>query len=78
VVIVAGVVLFLWPEIPKVPAEWSYTGPLLGIVVATLAAGEVMLWLMSHPRKPRMQPVVSQPAGQPNVSGRPSVSAQRP
>ena len=67
--IAAGVVLFLWPEIPKAPSEWSYTGPLLGIVVATLVAGEVMLWRMSHPRRPRTQRP-GQPAGQPNVSGR--------
>lgn len=53
VVIAAGVVLFLWPEIPDAPAEWSYTGPLLGIVGVTLAAGELMLWRMSHPRRPR-------------------------
>jgi amino acid transporter len=76
VVIVAGVVLFLWPEIPKAPEEWSYTGPLLGIVVATLAAGEVMLWRMSHPRKPRTQAVTGVPAGPASVSGQPSVSGQ--
>jgi len=33
-------VLFLWPNIPHAPTEWSYTGPLLGIVIATLLAGE--------------------------------------
>jgi amino acid transporter len=49
VFIVAGVVLFLWPEIPNAPAEWSYTGPLVGIVAVTLIVGEVMLWRMSHP-----------------------------
>ncbi len=48
-IIAAGVVLFLWPEIPNPPKEWSYTGPLLGIVVVTLLAGEVMLWRMSRP-----------------------------
>jgi amino acid transporter len=52
-VILAGVVLFLWPEIPHSPTEWSYTGPLLGIVGLTLVGGEVMLWCMSHPRTPR-------------------------
>jgi len=67
--IAAGVVLFLWPEIPKAPSEWSYTGPLLGIVVATLAAGEVMLWRMSHPRKPRLTAVASQQPRQPSVGG---------
>jgi len=70
--IAAGVVLFLWPEIPKAPSEWSYTGPLLGIVVATLAAGELMLWRMSHPRKPQLTAVASPPPS------RPSVEAQRP
>lgn len=55
VTIVGGVLLFLWPEIPGGPEDWSYTGPLLGIVVATLAAGEVILWRMSHPRRRRRQ-----------------------
>jgi glutamate:GABA antiporter len=69
VVIAGGVVLFLWPEIPDAPAEWSYTGPLLAIVAVTLLAGEVMLWRMSHPRRPRTTPVTAQqqPA-QPSVS----------
>ena len=53
IVIAAGVVLFLWPEIPGAPAEWSYTGPLLAIVGVTLVAGEMMLWRMGHPRRPR-------------------------
>ncbi len=52
-VIVGGVLLFLWPEIPHAPKEWSYTGPLLGIVAVTLLAGEIILWRMSHPRQPR-------------------------
>lgn len=69
VFIAAGTVLFLWPEIPDAPAEWSYTGPLLGIVGVTLVAGEVMLWRMSHPRKPRTRPVTGQRVGQPSVSG---------
>ncbi len=63
VVIAAGVVLFLWPEVPHVPKEWSYTGPLLGIVGITLAAGEVMLWRMSHPRHPHVK---GQPLGKPS------------
>jgi hypothetical protein len=49
VFIAAGVLLFLWPEIPHAPTEWSYTGPLVGIVGITLIVGEVMLWRMSHP-----------------------------
>ncbi|MBS1888025.1 MAG: APC family permease [Actinobacteria bacterium] len=52
VVIAAATVLFVWPEIPNAPAEWSYTGPLLAIVVATLAVGEVIVWRMAHPRAP--------------------------
>lgn len=50
-VIAAGIVLFVWPEIPNAPEEWSYTGPLLGIVVAALVAGEAIVWRMFHPRK---------------------------
>jgi amino acid transporter len=69
VIIAGGVVLFLWPEIPKAPAEWSYTGPLLGIVGVTLLAGEVMLWRMSHPRQPRRQPLASKQPAQPRISG---------
>lgn len=52
-VVAAAMVLFVWPEIPKAPAEWSYTGPLLGIVVAALAVGEAIIWRMAHPRAPR-------------------------
>ncbi|MGV1047734.1 MAG: APC family permease [Solirubrobacterales bacterium] len=54
IVIAAGIVLFVWPEIPSSPAEWSYTGPLLGIVVVALAAGEAIVWRMFHPRAPRL------------------------
>lgn len=53
IVIAAAIVLFLWPEIPGAPAEWSYTGPLLGIVVVALAAGELIVWRVFHRRSPR-------------------------
>ncbi len=69
VIILGGVVLFLWPEIPNAPREWSYTGPLLGIVGLTLVAGEVMLWRMSHPRQPRTSPVAIQKATQQSAGG---------
>lgn len=39
--IVASLVLFLWT--PGEPVDWAYTGWLLGIVVVTLAAGEVLV-----------------------------------
>ncbi len=48
--IAAGIVLFLWPEVPNAPEDWSYTGPLLAIVAAALVAGELILWRMAHPR----------------------------
>ena len=60
---VASAVLFVWPEIPHAPAEWDYTGPLLGIVVAALAVGEAITWRMAHPRAPLRQE--QQPAGEP-------------
>jgi amino acid transporter len=69
VIIIGGVVLFLWPEIPNAPKEWSYTGPLLGIVGLTLVAGEVTLWRMSHPRRPRTSPVAIQKATQQSAGG---------
>jgi amino acid transporter len=69
IVIAASAVLFLWPEIPNAPEEWSYTGPLLGIVVVALAVGEAIIWRMAHPRAPRAtkpsperQPGPAQPA----------------
>lgn len=54
-IIAGGILLFVWPEIPHRPAEWSYTGPLLGIVVAALAVGEVIIWAMFHPHEPGRQ-----------------------
>jgi len=82
VIIAAGVVLFLWPEIPAAPKEWSYTGPLLGIVGVALAAGEVMLWRMSHPRHPKATATTQAPAtppAQPMATGQPAtLSVGRP
>jgi hypothetical protein len=78
VIIAAGVVLFLWPEIPAAPKEWSYTGPLLGIVGITLAAGEVMLWRMSHPRHPHTQGQIEpQPQPRPTATGQPVATLQQ-
>ena len=59
--IASSIVLFLWPEIPHGPEDWSYTGPLLGIVVAALAVGELILWRMTHPRT-RPAPRLPRPA----------------
>ena len=53
IVIAAATLLFVWPEVPDAPAEWSYTGPLLAIVVGALVVGEVILWRMARPRAPR-------------------------
>ncbi len=55
-VVAAAIVLFVWPEIPNAPEEWSYTGPLLGIVVLALVVGEAIIWRMAHPRTPRLRP----------------------
>ena len=44
--IVASLVLFLWT--PGVAVEWSYTGPLLGIVAAAIVAGEVVVRRSLH------------------------------
>jgi amino acid transporter len=52
VIIAGGIVLFVWPEIPHAPAEWDYTGPLLGVVVASLAVGELIIWRVFHPHEP--------------------------
>lgn len=68
-VIAAAIVLFVWPEIPNSPEEWSYTGPLLGIVVAALVAGEAIVWRMFHPRKPQPRPDPEQPPGLTVVGG---------
>ncbi|HEY5141941.1 MAG TPA: hypothetical protein VII98_00405 [Solirubrobacteraceae bacterium] len=41
--IAASTILFLWPEIPNAPEDWSYTGPLLAIVAVTLIVGEILV-----------------------------------
>lgn len=73
-IVAASMVLFIWPEIPDAPAEWSYTGPLLGIVVAALVVGELIVWRMAHPRAPR---TAEPEAGAPPVGpGQPAASGQ--
>ncbi len=67
-VIAASIVLFVWPEIPHSPEEWSYTGPLLGIVVAALVAGEAIVWRMFHPRVPGGRSVSADGAGAEGLS----------
>ena len=62
--IAATMVLFLWPEIPHAPADWSYTGPLVGIVAVTLAVGEAILWRRLH----RVHRPTSLPARRPHVT----------
>jgi hypothetical protein len=71
-VIAAATVLFIWPEIPNPPEEWSYTGPLLGIVVLALAVGEAIIWRMAHPRAPRA--ARSGPARQPGSERQPGAA----
>jgi glutamate:GABA antiporter len=51
-IVAATIVLFIWPEIPSAPEDWSYTGPLLGVVVAALLVGEIIVWRIFHPRTP--------------------------
>ena len=69
IVIAAGVVLFLWPEIPDKPADWSYTGPLLAIVAVALAAGELILWRIGHPRKGPLEKQGIAPVTTPSAAG---------
>jgi amino acid transporter len=56
-VIAATALFFVWPEIPHRPADWSYTGPLLGIVVGALVVGEL---LIAHQVWKTRRPVSSQ------------------
>ncbi|MEX2107040.1 MAG: APC family permease [Solirubrobacterales bacterium] len=67
--IAASMVLFLWPEIPNAPEEWSYTGPLLGIVVAALVVGEAIVWRMIRPRPRAPKPETEAGPAQPAASG---------
>jgi len=66
-IIAGGILLFIWPEVPNSPAEWSYTGPLLGIVVVALAVGEVIVWQSFHEH--HQTPVVHRghPHGRPHL-----------
>ncbi|MBS1677181.1 MAG: APC family permease [Actinobacteria bacterium] len=68
IVIAAATVLFIWPEVPHAPTEWSYTGPLLAIVVAALAVGEVIVWRMTHPGAPRAVELSPEPQAGPEPS----------
>ncbi len=75
IVIAAATLLFIWPEVPKAPAEWDYTGPLLGIVVGALAVGEVIIWRMAHPRAPLATPPTREPQTGPPRSATGSTGA---
>ena len=55
-VIAATALFFMWPEIPHRPADWSYTGPLLGIVAGALIIGEVLIWRGMHSARPAKPP----------------------
>lgn len=64
--ILASLVLFMWT--PGVSIEWSYTGPLLGIVVAAIAVGEVVVRRALGRSNPEPDAVVApQPPSYPNV-----------
>ena len=54
--VLAALVLFVWT--PGVSIDWSYTGPLLGIVAAAIVGGEVVVFSCFHgmPRTPRIGP----------------------
>jgi amino acid transporter len=72
-VIAAATLLFIWPEVPHAPAEWSYTGPLLAIVVSALAVGEAIIWRMAHPGRPltRRDQAEAQPGASTSAAGTP-------
>ncbi len=59
--IAATALFFMWPEIPHRPADWSYTGPLLGIVAGALVIGEVLIWRGVHRVRPARPPKAPSP-----------------
>ncbi len=72
VIIAGGILLFVWPEVPSAPAEWSYTGPLVGIVAAALLVGEVIVWRVFHPHAPGKDVIHrGHPHGRPHLRHRP-------
>ena len=78
-IIAGGILLFIWPEIPSAPTEWSYTGPLLGMVAAALAVGELLLWRIFHPHAPSKDVIHrGHPHGRPHLRHRFSPSETRP
>ena len=60
-VIAATALFFMWPEIPHRPADWSYTGPLLGIVAGALIIGEALIWRGMHSARPAKPPKTQAP-----------------
>ena len=72
-VIAATALFFMWPEIPHRPADWSYTGPLLGIVAGALIIGEALIWRGMHSARPAKPPKAQPPkAPSPPASALPS------
>ena len=68
--VAASALLFVWPEVPGTPEDWSYTGPLLGIVAVTLVVGEVVLWRLARRRPPA--------AGRTPLPGTPEAATELP
>jgi glutamate:GABA antiporter len=60
-VIAATALFFMWPEIPHRPDDWSYTGPLLGIVAGALIIGEVPIWRGVRRVRPAQPPKAPSP-----------------
>ena len=69
--IAATALFFVWPEIPHRPADWSYTGPLIGIVAGALIIGELMIWREAWKSR---RPAKSRPA----TVGPPTTTHGRP
>ncbi len=66
-VIAATALFFMWPEIPHRPADWSYTGPLLGIVAGALIIGEVLIWSGLHRTRAAKPPKAPTPPKAPSA-----------